>query len=214
MIGDGHVLFADLLSEALAERGYEEPEGVGDAEALIAEVRRRRPPVCLVDHRSLEFGRGRLLDELVAAAGGHTKVVVVSCGPAGHRGDTAGALGVDGVLDKRAGLSTLLDALRRVLDGEVVTVVAGRDGAPRSGEARRLRQRAESLTARERECLALLVDGATTEQIERTLHISVMTVRSHVRSLLRKLGAHSRLEAASLAVRYELVGEHGASRAG
>ena len=37
------------------------------------------------------------------------------------------------------------------------------------------------------------------------LSVSVMTVRSHIRSLLRKLGAHSRLEATSLAVRYELL---------
>lgn len=215
MIGDGHVLFADLLSEVLSERGYGEAEGVDDAEALVAGVRRRRPPVCLVDHRSLGGpDRRRLLDELAAAAGDHTKIVVVSYGPAGPGRDTAAALGVAGVVDKRAGLSTLLDGLRRVLDGEVVTAGAVRADAPESGDARWIRRRAESLTARERECLALLVEGRTTEQIEQTLGISVMTVRSHVRSLLRRLGAHSRLEAVSLAVRYGLVRDVGAPRAG
>ncbi len=215
MIGDGHVLFVDLLSEVLADRGYGRLQGVDNAEELVADVRRRRPPVCLVDHRSLGGpDHGRVLRDLLAVAGRHTKVVVVSCGPTGPGGDTADALGVAGVLDKRAGLSTLLDGLRRVLDGEVVTGRAARVEVPETSDARWIRHLATSLTARERECLALLVDGRTTEQIEQTLCISVMTVRSHVRALLRKLGVHSRLEAVSLAVRYDLLPDRELSRAG
>ena len=61
------------------------------------------------------------------------------------------------------------------------------------------------LTTRERQCLRLLVDGLDTAQMAVRLDVSPATVRTHVQSMLTKLGAHSRLEAASLAVRYRLL---------
>jgi two-component system nitrate/nitrite response regulator NarL len=61
------------------------------------------------------------------------------------------------------------------------------------------------LTARERECLRLLVEGLDTARMATRLGVSPATVRTHVQLLLTKLGVHSRLEAASLAVRYRLL---------
>jgi DNA-binding CsgD family transcriptional regulator len=61
------------------------------------------------------------------------------------------------------------------------------------------------LTIRERECLRLLVEGLGTAQMAVRLGVSPATVRTHVQSLLTKLGVHSRLEAASLAVRHRLL---------
>jgi DNA-binding CsgD family transcriptional regulator len=61
--------------------------------------------------------------------------------------------------------------------------------------------RLNDLTPREREILALLAGGATTNQIADRLVISNKTVKTHVQNILRKLGASSRLEAAALAVR-------------
>jgi len=55
------------------------------------------------------------------------------------------------------------------------------------------------LTPRQAEVLALLEKGRTTRQIADELHLSVETVRNHVRRLLRTLGAHSRLEAVAIA---------------
>ena len=55
------------------------------------------------------------------------------------------------------------------------------------------------LTGREKEVLRLLADGRDTAEIAEALHISVNTVRSHSRNILRKLGAHSRAEAISVA---------------
>jgi LuxR family maltose regulon positive regulatory protein len=53
----------------------------------------------------------------------------------------------------------------------------------------------EDLTEREREVLGLLANLLSTEEIAGTLFISVNTVRTHVRSILRKLGATRRNEA-------------------
>jgi PAS domain S-box-containing protein len=57
------------------------------------------------------------------------------------------------------------------------------------------------LTPRQAEVLRLLERGLSTHQIADELHLSVETVRNHIRAVLRALGAHSRLEAVALARR-------------
>jgi len=54
------------------------------------------------------------------------------------------------------------------------------------------------LTPRQTEVLRLLEQGRSTDQIAAGLHISVETVRNHIRGILRTLGVHSRLEAVAL----------------
>jgi PAS domain S-box-containing protein len=63
------------------------------------------------------------------------------------------------------------------------------------------------LTPRQAEVLRLLEHGRSTEQIAGELHLSVETVRNHVRGILRALGVHSRLEAVALARQEHLVSE-------
>jgi PAS domain S-box-containing protein len=55
------------------------------------------------------------------------------------------------------------------------------------------------LTPRQNEVLGLLERGRSTEQIAADLHLSVQTVRNHIRHILRALNAHSRLEAVAVA---------------
>jgi PAS domain S-box-containing protein len=62
-----------------------------------------------------------------------------------------------------------------------------------------------SLTPRQTEVLRLLQRGHSTKQIADELHLSVDTVRNHIRRLLANLGAHSRLEAVALAHHGDLV---------
>jgi DNA-binding NarL/FixJ family response regulator len=73
---------------------------------------------------------------------------------------------------------------------------------------------AAQLTARELEVLALLVEGAGSGEIARTLDISWNTVRTHAQSILTKLQVHSRLEAAAVAVRQGLVPDPAVSASG
>jgi NarL family two-component system response regulator LiaR len=61
------------------------------------------------------------------------------------------------------------------------------------------------LTERERDVLALLVEGLNNTQIADTLVVSPSTIKSHVSHILAKLGVASRTEAAALAVRLRLV---------
>jgi PAS domain S-box-containing protein len=62
------------------------------------------------------------------------------------------------------------------------------------------------LTPRQSEVLRLLEHGRSTEQIAEQLHLSLETVRNHVRAVLRALDVHSRLEAVAVARREHLVG--------
>jgi len=61
-----------------------------------------------------------------------------------------------------------------------------------------------ALTPRQAEILRLLEHGRSTRQIAEELHLSLETVRNHIRHLMRALGVHSRLEAVALA-RHELI---------
>jgi PAS domain S-box-containing protein len=61
------------------------------------------------------------------------------------------------------------------------------------------------LTPRQAEVLRLLERGRSTDDIALELHLSVETVRNHIRHILRALGVHSRLEAVAVAHRQHLV---------
>jgi DNA-binding NarL/FixJ family response regulator len=64
---------------------------------------------------------------------------------------------------------------------------------------------AAHLTEREWQCLELLATGLDTQALARALSVSVTTVRTHVQSLLAKLGVNSRLQAVALTVRTGLL---------
>jgi DNA-binding NarL/FixJ family response regulator len=114
---------------------------------------------------------------------------------------TAGivAMGASGVLDRRTERRVLIDALRRAAAGELVVPAAHLpalmelSAIARSVDERATRMR--TLTRREREVLALLAGGRSTAEIAAVLAISALTVQSHVKNILAKLGVHSKVEA-------------------
>ena len=69
---------------------------------------------------------------------------------------------------------------------------------------RRRSARLDFLTGRELEILRALADGASTAEIARSLGIRPMTVQSHVKNILAKLGVHSKVEAVTLGWRFGL----------
>ncbi|HUK72199.1 MAG TPA: response regulator transcription factor [Streptosporangiaceae bacterium] len=212
VIGDDHTVFLDALSAVLAQRGFDVTVARNAAETIEA-VRRNKPDICLVDRH---FATDDGLDAIgpVIAASPHTKVLVLSADSGTDAVLRALRAGASGYLHKTQGVAALTAAIDRVLRGEVVVSVPKANGAGgagsaatagRSAQADHARRLAAYLTDRERECLGLLVEGLDTEAMVAKLGVSRTTVRTHVQALLTKLGAHSRLEAASLAVRYRLL---------
>lgn len=119
------------------------------------------------------------------------------------------AAGACGVVSRRLPGDQLHRAISRAAAGELVvpeselhTVV---DRLHHSGPVLSDKVRVESLSARETEILLALADGLSTSELAQRLGISVMTVQSHVKSILPKLGVHSKVEAVTLAWRTGLT---------
>jgi len=110
-----------------------------------------------------------------------------------------------GVLSRDADASQIDAAIRAVAAGLVVRLPEAMDtgfGAMREADSQAL------LTPRELEVLAALAEGMTNKAIARRLNISLHTVKFHVESLFRKLGARTRTEAVAKASerrRYETI---------
>jgi two-component system nitrate/nitrite response regulator NarL len=110
--------------------------------------------------------------------------------------------GASGYLTRSSPLAELIEATRVIHRGD--TLIPPRMLGPLLNTLlRRKKQQDEAygrlakLTRREREVLALLVDGANNEDIARILFISTQTARTHIQNILTKLSVHSRLEAAA-----------------
>ena len=203
VIGDDHKVFLDALSVVLAQQNFAVTMARSVRETVEA-VTRLQPDVCLID-RHFAGDDGLAAIEEMTAGSPATKVLVLSADP-----DTDGILralsaGASGYLHKTRGVTALTAAISRVLRGEVVVDVPRAPGTRRPPQQDAARRLAGFLTDRERQCLALLVEGLDTTGMAAKLGVSRATVRTHVQSLLTKLGVHSRLEAASFAVRYRLL---------
>lgn len=121
----------------------------------------------------------------------------------------AGALaaGACGVVSPEPNGESVVSMFRRALAGELILpaihlsnlVDRLRDGREASTVCK-----LEFLTIRELEILRALADGASTVEISRSLGIRPMTVQSHVKNILSKLGVHSKVEAVTLAWRFGL----------
>lgn len=113
--------------------------------------------------------------------------------------------GASGFVMKDANIDTFVGAIRSVSRGGRV-LPDGLTGTLFSHIATTTRARGgsdgdDTITAREREVIDLVAEGASNKQISRELGISVHTVKSHMRNILEKLSLHSRLEVATYAYR-------------
>jgi DNA-binding NarL/FixJ family response regulator len=118
--------------------------------------------------------------------------------------------GAAGVVHKSADVDEILDATRRISEGETLLspeelVEMLRIASQDREEEREARANIEQLTRREREVLQALSEGLSNKEIAERLHMSVDTERTHMMNILSKLGVHSRLQALLFAARYGLV---------
>ena len=111
--------------------------------------------------------------------------------------------GAIGYLLKDVAIDALADAIRAAQRGKGTLAPAAAQALV--AEAQRPQEVGWDLTDREREVLALVVEGMSNLQIARQLNISLSTARSHVSTILSKLAAANRAEAAALAVKHNLV---------
>jgi len=204
LIVDGYLLFAEALGAALTGEGYDIVGALGsEAEAVVA-AGRVRPDLILV---GLNLSDGHGLDAGVAILERSPSSTIVAMAESASLSlaQDADRAGFHGYVTKDSGIAPLVEALRLVTLGTALPELPG----SWSGEVADRRPPEPrpwgSLTSREREILVLLAQGIATRDIAVLLHIAPHTVRSHVQSLMSKLGVHSRLEAVASARRRGLI---------
>jgi DNA-binding NarL/FixJ family response regulator len=200
-------MFVETLRSAVESTGMPVVRVATSFTGLIEALRFSPEAVCLT---AWEFPDGALQDAMsdILSVAREAKIVVLSSSGDAAVLSAALASGVQGFIHTSRGLDVLLDALVRLQNGEIVIEASlTRPCAAHTDDSRRVRELASYLTAREYECLTLIVTGLDTAAMARRLGVSRTTIRSHVQAMLIKLGVHSRLEAAALAVEHRLLGE-------
>lgn len=171
-------------------------------EAVLSSLGATEPDVVLLD---LDLGRlGDGLDLVRPISQMGPALLVLTGSEDEHRHAACLEAGALGVVVKDADFASLLEALQMAARGESLITDAERESALLSLRQRRAREDRRlaafrSLTDREREVLDAMRLGMSAAVISEELDIAVTTVRSHVRSVLVKLGTSSQLEAVAFA---------------
>jgi DNA-binding NarL/FixJ family response regulator len=212
LLADGHSLFREALSTALAAES--DLVVVGEARdglEAVAEATRTGPQVAVLD-ADLPNGDGVRAAALIRERLPDCRIVILAAEENPEVLTSAVEVGASGYLTKASPLSDLADAIRSVHRGDTL-VPAQMLGSLLERLIRRRQEQDQAvrrlgrLTAREREVLTLLAQGGDNDSIAQILVISPQTARTHIQNVLVKLGVHSRLEAAALAIQNGLVGE-------
>ena len=215
------VLLVD--DQALVRSGFrliletrEDLEVVGEAEdgrEAVDLARRLRPDVILMDVRMPDVD-GVEATRRLAAAGSPARVLILTTFDLDEYVYEAIRAGASGFLLKDVRPEQLVDAVRVVAAGEALLAptvtrrlldhfaarLPGAQPAPPAELSR--------LTERELEILMLMADGLSNAELADRLFLSETTVKTHVSSVLRKLGLRDRVQAVVLAYRAGLARPH------
>ena len=198
-IVDDHFLFAEALGSVI--RDLPEYDLIGIAVTgpqAVSMSQDKQPEVILLDYDLPGYSADQLIPRLRNASPRSRVIILTS--------DTSEAslvkgiqAGVSGFLTKDRALDDVVQALRLVASGSNILTMDQISKVPQR------EVEGEQLTLREVEILRLLSRGRDTQSIADELTISSNTVRTHLQNIFGKLGAHSKLEAVSMANRRGLL---------
>ncbi len=195
VICDHQRMLAEALASALDARGYQVLGVTTAASDVLDAVGAGRPDVCLLGLQSGGHVSG--LDAVRAIRHRYpgTRVLVLSEVTNPETLSQLLSLGVAGLTHKDQSVDQIASALDAIAAGRNVL-----DPGPLRVPARGTAGTCE-LSPREKEIVARIVGGQSTRQMSSAMNITVDTVRTYVKNVLAKLGAHSRLQLAALASR-------------
>ena len=178
---------------------------------ILEHVDANRPNVAVV---AMGIGSGRLTEDVIGALCGlGIPTLVMTGGEDRLRLARCVAEGAIGIIDKSMNIETLTQMVRDA--GRVDSLISDRQRNELEDELRRHRatirkrlQPFEALTSREREVLMDLTRGLRAQEIAERSFVSVSTVRSQIKSILRKLGVRSQVQAVAAAIESDWLGHH------
>lgn len=203
LVVDDHRSYAEALSLAISiEPGFESVGSVPDVGSAVDRVLADPPDVVVIDWQLPGVDGVEGIRRILVANPRVKLVMITGHADAGLRRSAAPA-GASAFLAKESSIAEIVQAIRDAVTGDATI-----DLDP-AADPDRAAQRQPSLTPREIEVLYLLAKGRDTPTIAAALFLSVHTVRGYVKEVLRKLGAHSQLEAVAIARRSGLLPDAG-----
>ncbi|HQK30364.1 MAG TPA: response regulator transcription factor [Phycicoccus sp.] len=204
VIADDQALVRDGFALILGVEEDLEVVGVaGDGRACLREVARTRPDVVMMDIR-MPVLDGIAATEALVRSGSPARVLILTTFDLDEYVYRALRVGASGFLLKDVPRRQLVEAIRAVAEGASVVggaitrrliehfVARPPNGTVTEGVT-------AALSEREREILQLLARGMSNREIATTLVVSEATVKTHVATVLAKLGVRDRLQAVVLA---------------
>jgi DNA-binding NarL/FixJ family response regulator len=203
LLVEDHAMVARGIEAALADEPDLQVVGIaGTVDDGVLRFRQLGPDVVVMDYR-LPDGEGTDATRQIRTINGEATVLLLTGADDPSIVSAALDSGCSGFVSKDRDVDDLASAIRAVARGAAVF--------PADLLARALSTGTErpsvggDLTSREREVLGLLADGCSTDEIGSGLFLSLHTVRNHVRNILTKLHARTKLEAVVTAARAGLV---------
>jgi DNA-binding NarL/FixJ family response regulator len=209
LIADDHALFRDGLRSLLLAQGHEVIGEAKNGREAVELARQLQPDLLLMDLQMPELD-GIAATRLITTEMPNLKVVILTASEAEEKLFDAIKSGAQGYLLKNLEADTFFELLERAHRGEpALTPALARKllqefAKPPEAVAPVTDQ--ETLTAREREVLELMVEGVTSNRkLAKSLGLSENTVKFHVRNILDKLRLHNRAEVVGYALRHGMV---------
>ena len=197
IVDDHHIVRQGLVALLKTVPGFHVQAEAADGEQAVELFRKHRPDVTLMDLRLPKMNGVDAITKIREIAPG-ARIVVLTTFDGDEDIYRALQAGAKGYLLKGMDLTELSDAIRSVHAGKTRI-------PPRVAEKLAERMSGATLTARELEVLKLIVAGKSNKDIGNALFISEATVKTHVNSLLSKLGVEDRTQAATTALQRGIV---------
>ena len=198
LIADDHAVVRMGLSALFRAKGDLDVVGQArDGEEAVAEARRLKPDVVVLDLMMPKASGVEATDALRRAAPGVRILVLTSYATTDGIAQALKA-GASGAILKNAETSELVEAIRRVAAGESYV-------SPEIQALMKSDPPVDALTCRQTEILHSLARGLTNKDIARQFGLSVRSVEEQVNHILERVGAANRAEAVAIALRKHLV---------
>lgn len=201
LIVDDHTLFRESLVRLLdAEPDIQVVSHTDTVAEALHQLSDCAVDVILLDYDlGEEFGT-ELLHELNIRKS-HTKTLLVTAGMGNSVMRAALKTGASGVIFKHSGSGQLVEAIHRVIRGEMwLDTGVMRSLIAASNEAPESKQGVRSLTERQRQVLRSILDGLTNKEIASQLQVSETSIKAVIQELFNKAGVRTRSQLVRIAI--------------
>ena len=197
VVEDHHVVRQGLVSLLNVVEGMEVVGEAADGVEAIAQYRKHQPDITLIDLR-LPRMSGVDAIQRIRMESPHARFIVLTTYDGDEDIYRALKAGAKAYLLKGMTTDELIEAIRAVRAGKSHI-------PPAIAEKLAERMGVEELTPREMDVLEQIVAGKSNKEIAEELQVSEATVKTHINSLLGKLGVTDRTQAATAAIRRGIV---------